>query len=445
MSRAWLFPIILGTLVAGATGQEAQRFAVCAGVNEYRDFNIPGRTEGETYAFLVAERFANPEIGAVPMDRVGALAGGQASLSNLVGALEFCQSAAAEDEVFIYLCLTLVASVGEDGQLELYLCPYNADLADLPNTAITLRQLADYVAAIPATKKLVMLDASPWDAFRAEGTPEDLAVPGDVLEPLAASSLVLSAVSPGQKLNEAGLARPLLGFCLTNCVTGFADTDPPDATVTVKELVGFTKSTAERVYQGSGGEAQTPTLLGGEPSDAMVMKSMPPEPRCPAGMRLVEGRVCIDVFEAPNLPGAKPMADINQFGASGWCRQKDKRLCEPDEWEAGCRGPDGLQFSYGNRPVLGACNIGVMMGEDAHAERLGSRPYCVSGYGLYDMIGNVAEWIGSNWGSEETTVDHRGASFRDQRLDRFDCTTGGPKHPVLNADHVGFRCCADPR
>lgn len=445
MDRVWVLSIILPVLAAGAAAQEPQRFAVCAGVSEYSDFNIPGRTEGEAYAFLIAERFANPAIGAVPMEQVGALAGGQASRANLVGALEFCQRASEADEVFIYLCLTVVAQMGDDGQLKLYLCPYNADLKDLDGTAITLDQLAEYVAAIPASRKLVMLDTSPWDPFRPEGTPSDAPVPENALESLANHCLVLSAVSPGEKLNEKGLARPLLGFCLTNSITGMADKAPTDAIVSAKELVEFTQETAEQVYRGAEGEAQRPMLLGGEPDNTMIMKSVPPEPRCPAGMRLVDGRVCIDVYEAPNIPGAQPMAEVNQFGAAGWCSNKGKRLCEPDEWEAGCRGPEGLRFSYGSRPVLGACNIGLMAGDAAHAERLGSRPYCVSGYGLYDMIGNVAEWVGSRWGSEDTTVDHRGASFRDQRLDRFDCTTGGPKHPVLNADHVGFRCCADPK
>lgn len=445
MKRVWLGSILLGLLATGVWAQEAQRFAVCAGVNEYEDFDIPGRTQGETYAFIAAERFANPDIGAVPMEHVGALSGGQASRANLVGALEFCQTATETDEVFVYLCLTMVAQASEEGTPTIYVCPYNADLDDLPSTALTVEQLAEYMAAIPAGKKLLILDTSPWSAYKPEGTPEDLAIPDNVLEPLAASCLLLSAVSPGQELNDESLERPLLGFCLTNAITGMADTEPADSNVSIKELVSFTTTTAQQAFKGAEGGAQTPTLMGGQADDTLFMKSVPPEPKCPAGMRLVEDRVCIDIYEAPNIVGAEPVTDINQFGAAGWCGGKGKRLCEPDEWEAGCQGPDGHRFPYGDRPVRGACNIGVMMGEDAHPERIGSRPYCVSGYGLYDMIGNVSEYIGSGWGSEDTTVDIRGASFRDQRLDGFDCSTGGPKHPVLKGDYVGFRCCADPQ
>jgi len=442
--------LIAMALVAPTTAGLAQdtaptepgKWAICAGVTDYSDFNVPARAEGAAYSYLIAQRLTDPDLGGVPMEHCAALAGADAKLETLKQALNVAAGASPEDLVVVYLCLTTALLAGPDASPVLALCPHDADPNDLAKTSLSFDDLAAAIAAIPAKHKVLFLDASPWSAFKPEGVPQDLKTPDNALDKLAASCTLVSAVSPGEALAETDLARPLLGFCIAGAVQGTGDTNGDDR-ISLAELGQFIQGTAKRAFEGASGK-QTPLIKGDLPADVVFSAASPADPKCPTGMKLVEGTVCIDIYEAPNIVGAMPTMNVNLFSAQGWCKQHGKRLCEPDEWEEACKGPDSRQWPYGDAPAKGPCNIGLYGSGQGQASRIGSFPYCVSGYGIYDMIGNVSEYIGT-WGGADATADIRGGSFRDQRIDKFDCSTGGPRQPTNMGDYIGFRCCADPK
>src|SRR4051812_43381789 len=58
-------------------------------------------------------------------------------------------------------------------------------------------------------------------------------------------------------------------------------------------------------------------------------------------------RVCMDVFEAPNARGAKPIVMKSGVEAAAWCARRNKRLCSEGEWESACEGDAMRPWVYG--------------------------------------------------------------------------------------------------
>lgn len=169
---------------------------------------------------------------------------------------------------------------------------------------------------------------------------------------------------------------------------------------------------------------------------------------------------CIDKYEWPNKAGENPVVMKTWYDAKDACAGVGKRLCGDSEWTVACEGNERLPYPYGYDRNSEACNIDKphpdvnekALGDanpkvrDAEAKRLwqgepsGTRTSCVSPYGVFDMTGNVDEWVvnesgqpyksglkGGYWGPvrdrcrPETTVHAEGFSFYQ----------------------IGWRCCAD--
>lgn len=57
---------------------------------------------------------------------------------------------------------------------------------------------------------------------------------------------------------------------------------------------------------------------------------------------------CIDIYEAPNQVGKKPYLGLLVKEADWYCQASGKRLCDRDEWERACLGPEGKNtYGYG--------------------------------------------------------------------------------------------------
>jgi hypothetical protein len=118
---------------------------------------------------------------------------------------------------------------------------------------------------------------------------------------------------------------------------------------------------------------------------------------CPAGMVLVDmpfGRtgkpffkVCIDLYEYPNKMGYMPRAKISFDDAKKMCAQQGKRLCTSEEWQWVCAGQDGLTYPYGKSFEQDRCNA------DTRIMASGDKINCSTPSGVYDMVGNVFEWV----------------------------------------------------
>jgi sulfatase modifying factor 1 len=174
---------------------------------------------------------------------------------------------------------------------------------------------------------------------------------------------------------------------------------------------------------------------------------------------------CIDRYEFPNQKGAHPPWMVDWYDAMGHCAALEKRLCYESEWVAACEGPDETPFPSGWERSKERCNIDNPWVEpslqkiyssnpsiaDPELRRLdrsvpsGSMGGCVSGYGVYDLTGNLDEWA---------------LADRDRPEERavFTALKGGAWGHVRNAcrpvttSHdatfsyyfVSFRCCKDP-
>ena len=224
----------------------------------------------------------------------------------------------------------------------------------------------------------------------------------------------------------------------------------------------------------SGEAARDPTAHRGAPPPIVepTTSRLAPPPvvangPCPTDAVHVDG-FCIDRYEAPNEKGEYPLVMESAASADAWCSKRDKRLCTEDEWERACAGPDPHAYPYGgvheegrcadekawiakDEPTITTWPDKSAMGEVTRlyqAEKSGARAGCASAYGVYDMIGNVEEWVVS-----------RKASARPYTHVLKGCYWSGcyggskPTCTSTNAAHAdtfkfyetGFRCCADAR
>jgi sulfatase modifying factor 1 len=70
--------------------------------------------------------------------------------------------------------------------------------------------------------------------------------------------------------------------------------------------------------------------------------------------------------------------------------------------------------------------------------KTGDHPGCTNDYGLYDMVGNLHEWV------DDPAGTFQGGYYLDTHLNADGCYYRTTAHYVKHADYsTGFRCCAD--
>jgi formylglycine-generating enzyme len=214
---------------------------------------------------------------------------------------------------------------------------------------------------------------------------------------------------------------------------------------------------------------------------------------CPANMASVDDRFCVDKYEASlveMLPGGDerpfpfympvdghkvravsekgvyPQGYISGKEAGAACKASGKRLCKPQEWKTACKGPEKQQYGYGSERKPGTCNdngrspIGYYWAPNARdgsafssnkimndpqlnqlpgtLAETGSHESCSNGYGVYDMVGNIHEWV------DDPNGTFQGGYYLDVEKNGEGCGYRTDAHEVWYHDYsTGFRCCSD--
>jgi protein-disulfide isomerase/uncharacterized membrane protein len=167
----------------------------------------------------------------------------------------------------------------------------------------------------------------------------------------------------------------------------------------------------------------------------------------------------IDTFESGLENGAAtvgkhqiPGTNMSWYAAKEACEAAGKRLCSEEEWIAACQGArpkddngngqfaddfiEGTAYPYSDYHEPERC------WEDKNRDQFrpvytGEMPGCVTPQGVYDMTGNMEEWVGATadkaillGGAYDTETDHARCYRRN---DTFGAGYANQR--------TGFRCC----
>lgn len=160
-------------------------------------------------------------------------------------------------------------------------------------------------------------------------------------------------------------------------------------------------------------------------------------------------------YSASPIHARFPVVNVTWEQAQTYCEYRGGRLPTEAEWELAARHDSETgamrAFPWGNQtPDNTRANfIGKNIGD---AVEVGQHPAGVSAYGVHDLSGNVAEWVGDWYGAynrennvnpsgpaEGTLRVVRGGSYADD-AERIRGGYRGSQSPNVENNKIGFRC-----
>ncbi len=91
----------------------------------------------------------------------------------------------------------------------------------------------------------------------------------------------------------------------------------------------------------------------------------------------------------------EPIVGVSWYGAHAYCEWAGRNLPSEAQWEYAAKGNTGFRFPWGNTGL--DCNTARYLGCGSRPVQTGSLPPGVSPFGIYEMAGNVAEWVNDRY------------------------------------------------
>ncbi len=178
-------------------------------------------------------------------------------------------------------------------------------------------------------------------------------------------------------------------------------------------------------------------------------------------------------MKAVSKGGVEPQGYVSWNDAAQACAVAGKRLCTETEWVTACEGPAKTTYPYGSARVPKRCNDSgtnamLRMPREQQAmtmanmndprlllltgtvAKTGAFADCTNAFGVYDMVGNLHEWVADGVPPEEQERDGYAAQafcggfFLDTTINGEGCRYKTRLHADWYHDYsTGFRCCAD--
>jgi ABC-type amino acid transport substrate-binding protein len=162
-----------------------------------------------------------------------------------------------------------------------------------------------------------------------------------------------------------------------------------------------------------------------------------------------------DYYNNVELYDNYPVIWVTWEQADQYCRFVGKRLPTESQWEKAAQGTMGYIYPWGNELKP---EVKEIFAQSKDTSAVGAFALDVSGYQVYDMAGNVREWVSDyydpNYYKQENTRNPigpretvrkvvRGGSWVTSQESLWRATNREAYNPTSSAHNLGFRCASD--